>query len=428
MAKVLHKDQTPAQVSNVQIIYDNELPKTGLGTSKPSYTKVRTMRKDATIAFARWLSVAPVLSSEWNIEAAKSAPDGARELIEEEIKVWKTRLVRSSFYGGMDFGWQPYEKIFKIREDGKVGIKNLKQLLQDYTYILINDSGDYNGLRQDASALNIINDIDLRTEDTLTISFDVEGTDWYGHSSMEVVEPVYDGYIQVANGAERYDRKVAGSHWIVTYPDGETEYNGVLTANYVIATKILNALQSSGSVAIPRDISAMVQLNVSGNAMENGWTIELKSDTSSAASNFDVRLRYYDTLKVRAFGMPERSVLEGQFGTKAEAESHSDASILNMEMRHQLLCDQYNLHLVNHLLRLNYGARAENSVWISPTAIVDKQRKALTDIYMKVLANPTGFAEAFKNMDIKGIEKQLQIPLSSEMKQEILVQGVENGV
>jgi len=48
------------------------------------------------------------------------------------------------------------------------------------------------------------------------------------------------------------------------------------------------------------------------------------SATNTSQGSFIDRQKYLDALKMRAFGLPERSILEGSHGTKAEADVHAD--------------------------------------------------------------------------------------------------------
>ena len=65
------KERSTAQVIYAPLI-DEELQKDGL---RPSYSKIREMRKEPTIAFARWLSVAPVITLDNGEEAVRSLAD-----------------------------------------------------------------------------------------------------------------------------------------------------------------------------------------------------------------------------------------------------------------------------------------------------------------------------------------------------------------
>lgn len=403
MAVAPLKSKTQPQVYSRISFTDGELYNDKCG---PNLKKIRKMRKQPTISLARQLVVAPVLAAQWNYIATDEAPEDAKDFIKKQLSPYRMNLLRTSFQGYIDFGWQPYEKVFKVCKDKKIGIKKLKPLLQWLTTILINpDNGEYKGLKQEA--YNTPQEVELSVPETLLISLDIEGTDWYGHSIFETTEGAFDQYENARKGADRYDRKIAGSHWVIHYPPGEVLYNGTEQSTDVVANDILRKLEASGTIAVPRVLEAYVD---EMNKAENAWKVELLSDVSSATSNFIERLKYLDNLIVRTFGVPERAVLEGQFGTKAEAQSHGDAAVINMDMRHRLAVVTYNQHLVNHLLRLNWGEEAEDTVYIEPAPLDQSQRKLLSTIYDRILQSPETSAEEVGSIDTETLKSELGIP------------------
>lgn len=400
----------PQILVSVASTYDGELtPPADIPRS--FYAKVRQMRRDPTVKLARLASIAIPLSATWGVEEKDDAPFGARDFIDEQMQPHMLGLVKTAFLGCSDFGWQPFEKIFEVR--GTTRLKKLKPLIQDLTSILVDDDGSYAGLRQ----VNRLHGlpfrlqgqiIDLTVSESLVINLDTEGTDWYGEPDMKTVEMAYDRWLESDAGARRYDRKIAGSHWIVYYPLGTSIVNGVDTDNFIIAKQILQSLEASGMIAVPRTLTEQVsELN------ENtpfAWKIELLSDTGAGSSGFTDRCKYLDGLKVRAYGMPERGVLEGMFGTKAEAQVHADVGIAVFEMRMRMLAYQINCHVVNQLLRLNYGPEAEDKVYMEPSRIADVERAYLQSLYDKVLADPNGFLLEFNEMDMPALRDRLNIP------------------
>ena len=114
---------------------------------------------------------------------------------------------------------------------------------------------------------------------------------------------------QTARGARRYDRKIAGATVVVHYPKGSSyDEHGVLTPNPELAKRLAHKLESSGAVAIPRDVAQLLE---TAGLESPGWKIELLSDGGSLQSGFTGRLEYLDKLKVRGILAPERTVLEG---------------------------------------------------------------------------------------------------------------------
>jgi hypothetical protein len=409
------KEVTPPQLNSILIHPDFNVRQGLLSPHRDSFSltfqKIRKMRRHPTIKLVRQLVLAPVISAHWSIEEKEGvAPEGAKEFIKDQLMPLREDLLRTTFLGCLDYGFQPYEKIFKIRKDNMICLKHVKPLLQDLTICVVDEyDGSYQGLKQNDVQGN---EVYLTPETALWMAFDVEGTNWYGEGVFEAIEPVYDLWEGVNKAADRYDTKVAGSHWVVHYPVGESIYEGTKVNNEVIANKILNSLESSGKIAVPRQVEGFIdELNKDS---PNAWQIELLTHHSTAATDFTVRLKYCDALLVRCFGVPERSVLEGQHGTKAEASSHADAAIVIMGMRHSFAVQAYNKGLVDHLLRLNYGPDAEGSVYIVPSPIDNDLRRQLAKVYETILKDPTGFVNELESLDLGAIRNLLGVPFFAE--------------
>lgn len=364
-------------------------------------TTVREMRKDPTLAFIRTMLAAPILSTGWSYEEQGEPPEGAREFVEDELGKQRFELLRNSVNGCMDFGWQPFEKVMKVRRDGKIGFRKLKPMIQDVTEIRIDDlTGAYRGLKQDFVLLDPVS--------TLTVAWDVEGTNWYGHALMLNAKDPYNHWNDANDSAKRFDQRIAGAHWVVHYPVGKSMYEGAELDNGEIAKKILQSLEASGRISIPWNLDEMLP----DSASKEAWKIEILS--SDGKQSFTDRLKYLDALKARAMGFTERSVFEGQFGTKAEAGEHADFTITMMELRHQMITNQVNEYCVNPLLRFNYGEEAADTITVKPIPLQDETKKVLVKVYEKILSSPDAALEEFDNIDRESMRSQLGIPSSVE--------------
>lgn len=363
------------------------------------------MRKDPTVNLARRLSVAPALASKWSVEQKDDAPSGARDLIEKALLPLREHILQTGLLGCSDYGWQSYEKVFDFSE-GQTSIGKLKPLLPDFTEILVDkQTGAFMGLRQEAQG--DLPEVTLQVEECLLLNQDVEGTNWYGQAVMSNVEVAYDKWLATEKGADRYDRKMAGAHWVVKYPLGTSKVDGADTDNFEIAKKILNSLESSGSVAIPRTLSEHVEML--NESTPDAWKIELLSAQGGVTPFMD-RQKYWDALKVRAYTLPERAVLEGQFGTKAEAQVHADLGVTHMEIRHAMLVQQVNWHVVDQLVRANYGPGYDGKVYIQPAPIADLERERLISMYERLLSDPNALMLELGMIDTEAMRDRIGVP------------------
>src|ERR1019366_10568860 len=84
-------------------------------------------------------------------------------------------------------------------------------------------------------------------------------------------------------------------------------------------------------------------------------------------------LGYYDKLLFRGWLRPERVGLEASHGTRADAETHSESSVLDSEIVDRDFAGQFNRGVVDDVLTLNFGPQARGAVWVEPSPISDKK-------------------------------------------------------
>lgn len=381
------------------------------------YKKVRRMRRDPTVKMAREFAVAPFLASKWSYDADECAPEGLKEMVQKEMDRHRIKLLRQAVLGTLDYGWQSYELIWEDGDDGYWKMC-LKPLLPDITDIIVDPkSGRFVGLEQNPLTIGGVsfgweNKVFLSRECCALINIDVEGTGWYGEPVMKALENLYDEQLIIQKSARKYDAKIAGSHWVVYYPLGVSMLNGVSVDNGQIAKELIQSIESVGGIAVPRSVVQIVdKMNLDAAGSEAlMWKIELLSDKGQGQAPFLDRFKYIDTLKVRAFGWPERTMLEGQFGTKAEAEAHADLGILNMECKHEAYCEQFNEQFVERFIEYNAGAEYKGCVKIKPAPLADRARATLIEVYKLLLASPEAFAQELMNIDVKALRDRIGVP------------------
>ena len=365
-----------------------------------SYETYRKMRKHPTIALARALSIAPIVAAEWSVETDDDVPNTVANFLQEQFVAVREPLMETALLGGIDFGHQAFEKVFHTRSDGLIGLRKLKPLLQDLTEILVTETGAFNGLRQKT--------VTLPVESCLLVSFRVEGTDWYGTPLLENARDRWNDWEDANRGAARYDRKIAGAHWIVRYPNSQSrDATGSLRDNSEIAAEILQTLEASGSIALADEVQAFVD---SMGAAKSQWQISLLEDAGGRQPTFVERLRYLDSLMARAILIPERSVLEGQYGTKAEAGEQIDLALTQADLMHRHVTRIVNWYAVDQLLVFNWGEAMRGKARLVASPIRDAKLQYVREVYAAFLANPNGFLEESGLIDTDAIKDALGVP------------------
>lgn len=385
-----------------------------------TYDQLRTVARDPTIVLASSCLVSCIQAGYWTIEADEGVSEEVTKFIEHILPLREDFLYNVIRYGKVSYGWAPFEKIF--RTDGnRIYIEMLKPLLVDMTYILVNKRGRFNGFRQHSIGWGTLGQtlgtasagvqttggptypLDLGVEKCFLAAFGVEAGNYYGIPLLENIRATQDMWDDCNDGAKRYDQKLAGTHWVVYYPPGTGLVDGVATDNGEIAATMLSVLESSGRVALPTTTAEVLQ-EITNDAVAElyAWRIELLSETKPRQESFGNRLKYLDAVKVRGLLIPERSILEGEHGTKAEAGEHIGLMITNMQEIDRTITRMVNQQLVNQLLRLNFGDALVDKVRLVSAPLIDKQIGFLRDLYIKKLSDP--------NVNLTALKEKLGVP------------------
>jgi hypothetical protein len=414
-AKTSMQGQTPAQVAifgnafrnlDTQLVTGNggltSLLRDNQTGSMWHWRKVRQMRRHPTIKLVRTLTVAGQAGAKWSVVADDDAPEGGKDLVTKLLKM-QTHIMGSGFRGMFDFGWQPYEIVWTYDTDeNKIVVGHLKPLLQDMTEIVVEaKTGKYAGFKQFSTF--------LAKQNSLLLNQEVEGTYWYGEGIMPSIEPAYDRWLVTDRSNVVYDKKISGAHWVIHYPPGTSVVSGEDVDNYDLAVRILAGLEGSGSFVVPSVVTSFVSdLNTAGTNSQDAWKVELIS-SPGAQAEFQARLAYLDTLMVRAAGFPERAILEGQYGTKAEAGEHADFAVANMDFRNKVAANQINEQLTDRLLIMNFGQATKGKVRIEIAPTADDTKDLLKQLYLQLLGGNSGAMET-PHIDMQAIRDTLNVP------------------
>lgn len=407
-----------------------------------NYNKYREMRQDPTIALARSMAVAPILAAAWTVEGTDE--EQVAYVQERIADKWRRLLVKTAAFGMTDFGWKGYEYVMQptevdIVEDDAFGeeqvvgtememeISAIRSLKNDYTWALYNIKGNLIGLENEDLYTGKEHVVD--SDHCLFINFDDEGLGDYGLPLMQAAMQPYEEWIAANEAAARYDKKIAGEHWIIYYPIGRSEADfmteGVsdddgMVSNDKIAAQILKQLCASGSVSVPVHIDQLVA-NLQGKS-ETGWKIELLS-SEGLQSSFVDRLTYLDSLKVRSMLVPERAILEGQFGTKAEAEAHADMALVIRQLQHEEITEAINTQLVDPMMAINFDAKPGATKLVA-MPLSDEKQALYKDLFMKLVEHPESSVQVLEGIDFDELRESLSIPFDPEAVDEVLESGM----
>ena len=378
-------------------------------TPAGTYRTYRDMLEDPTIALAHAAATAPIVAAGWSIESDDDAPDGAQELIEDVFEPLRGRLIYQACRA-IYYGWQSFEKVWGIDDDGRLVIERFKPLIPDNTEIAIDkDNGAVIGVKQAG--------ITLDRGHCVIVTNDSEGENPYGRSRMENLrkwawKPWTAGMEKLA----QYQAKTAGVIPVCRYPEGSGKNaSGQTVQNYEAATQMILQLQMAHGIVMPTAIPdwAMDAIRSGSNIADlMAWQVSFLETRAGHGAEFIESLSYQDKLKVRGYLLPERAILEGQFGTKAEAGVHGDIAVLISQQFLDCIIEELNRQAVDDVLMVNFGPTAKGKVYLTPGPIQDQAMALYQSIVTALYSGSPDLA--LEQLDMDAILDSLRLPKAQE--------------
>jgi hypothetical protein len=382
-----------------------------LTTEASSYALYRRMSADPTLAVVRMVVISPVLAGSWSFKSQPDVLEERVDFIRDMIDPMRPSSLKDSLRS-LEFGFQAFEKVWEV-VDGKLILKKLKPLLPENTTILVHGDGAFAGIRN--------NGVELGPEKCLVITYDGEAGNFYGRSRHENARKEFAKREQVDNKSAQYSGKIAGVNMQIHYPEGHSlDANGVDVDNSVLAVRLMTAYADGRGACFPNlfalgDPKADLS-NAANLAGKSQWIVTYNdAGGASHAAGFIEKLRYHDSRLFRAWLRPERSALEGQFGTKAEAETHGDIGVLDGELLYGDIVRQLNWYVIDEILAYNFGEDARGSVYIEPAPLADTAYAVLERVLDAILANPGTLEELLTQLDADSLAQALKLPVVDKL-------------
>src|SRR5690606_6978657 len=118
------------------------------------------------------------------------------------------------------------------------------------------------------------------------------------------------------------------------------------------------------------------------------WQFEFMETASGHGSEFVDMLKHFESLMLRGWIVPERTVTDGQFGTRAEGETHADLAMLMAEETLNDMLQAVNEQVVDPLLLVNSGAESVGMVRVCAQPVEDGTAPMIRRIVEKVFGDP----------------------------------------
>jgi len=380
----------------------------GFGVVSPgTYKNYRLMRSNPTIALARAVFHAPVKAAKWSFQKGDTGTDDMLAFIKDMLDPMRAWIMHNLLFG-MDYGHADCEKVFEV-VDGKLVLKKLKPLRVEKTDVLIDPHGGFAGVKQEK--------IVLPPEKVLHWTYDMEAGDLNGRSWFENCRPEWSAWKETRERLGKYTAKVAGTVVLLRYPQGDSKgEDGDTKANKDHADTILTGLGRGAGVAIPVRLykwaQQLLRAGVDVTKLVQ-WQFDTLEPKTAHGKDFVDTLQHMERLLSRALLVPERAILEGVHGTKAEAGEHGDVFLTIAQEVLDDIIRHLNWYVVDQLLVLNWGEAARGSVKIEAEPLEDKAKAFLRQLLRQIIGPQT--VDVFlDNWDMDAVMEMLGQPKAQE--------------
>lgn len=372
-----------------------------------TYETYRQISAHPTNALVRGIVTAPVVANSWQWRKCRAdVPDEWVEFAKQVMGPLRLPLVRDALRA-LEFGWAGFEKIWRIHQGRRV-LARLKPLQWDFTEILLDEHGNPAGLLNRPPGDR---PVVLPRGKYFLFSYDGEAGNPYGRSRHENVRQAWSESEQIRERVAQYMKKVSGIVVQLHYPEGTSrDAAGAERPNQWLGQQILDSVSAGKSVMFPNGFASSTDLRMAYElAGKSPWQLStLEAQGADHAPGMKIVLEYYDALIFRGWLRPERTGLESRYGSRADAQTHTDTGTLDSELIDRDIADAVTRDVVDELLVLNFGSRARGAVAIEPAPIETDALGVLREALNRLIANDG--AEIGSKIDVPALLDQLSVP------------------
>jgi hypothetical protein len=244
-------------------------------------------------------------------------------------------------------------------------------------------------------------------------TFDKEVNNLYGRPLYFNIKDDLEDMRQLRKKQSAYTSKVSSFIFIIHYPPGKSKFDGQEVANEIIADKLAEQIAKGGWIKVPlmtvnEADKFITEAFIQPNQLK-AWNIEVIEVKMDHGNSLTEQRKALEILLFRGMLIPERTAMQAEFSSRADAQAHAEISLGVQEICLREFIGQLNKWLVNPLLVLNYGEQARDTVYIEPEPLNSDKRRMLQTILTQSLGNNVD--TALQMLDWNEAGRILQLPL-----------------
>jgi len=335
--------------------------------------------------------------------------DAYRADADQLTALWEKSI--SDAFECFGFGRTVFEKRYGPYANGRRPIVGLDPLPFEDTEMVLDDAGQFTGVRVKTSSETLT----LDAACVWWCALDATPKEPHGRSRYRGAPlKVWKWRQQSDKNWEIYENKHALGHGLIRapsrYPDnmdrggdvGEINAGGTVADPMSDAMAMLDVLKSGGSAVLPSEYDPKTN--------QPYFSYEPPT-TRMDASPIENRRRVLDAMALRSLGVPERAVTQDEAtGSYGMAEVHRKVLANTCEEILQQILTSFQEGVVDPWAKQNYGDSVKFFVVSQP--IVDESKQLVVDVIKAIITGQSPMAEA---LDIAKLLEIADLPASENI-------------
>lgn len=399
-----------------------------------TYPVYRWILSHPIVRLARAVRYGAVVSSAWEYQVVKerTGSEGWLKDVQRVFNNLRQGLMSDFYKRGCDFGWAGGELIWE-RSENEYELVRVKPLLQDNTECLVDANGNFAGLKNHGTDNE---EIGLTAPyKAWKFTYDGEAGYCYGRSWLENIrDTAWKDWLDTAQQLQRLTQKITGIMMVVLSPAGTFQGPNGRVYHRDAALKLMAGLVAGSpggwlpKASATPDAKGRVDLAKFRKETTSLADTEFKLlDFGKQVMAIDPllkRMQHDEKLMFAGALRSDRTGLEADKGSRADAEVHTDTGTINAEEEDEDFATQCQ-PLVDAYLTANHGERAKGVIAIKPPSLIDRKSQVLKAVLMSIMNNPDACIEFARVADVNKISSILDIPLTSGYKGENIMKNVK---
>lgn len=367
---------------------------------------VERMREDYQVVLAESVITSNIRATPVTIAIEGQEDSRSQALVESLQQLWERSL--TDMLDAFAYGRVAFEKVFEYQaKTGINTIRKLEALPFKQTEMRLQE-GEYQGVKLTAKGQTL----ELSADETWWLALDPTALEPHGQSRFSGAPyRVWKQRDHLFKLRKKFAERFVIRGGTAYVPTGEQDENGEVLDAFSVMESALEALYAGGTLMLPGEWDRQ-------NPDQRKWVYNEAEVRGLDPGPIDALIDGTDVEVLRSFGIPEKTVIEGEaVGSFAMVSQQMLLLLAAVEDVLAQLVDSFQRYVVDKLVEMNW-LRDAPQITITFPSLTKRPDSAVSRLVEGLLANQV-FLEAMLagGVDIREVLEQVGLPVTDELEQ-----------